>query len=121
MSAVIFKTENAVFKFDQKQMKELIARKKSEYDRDELAKLLRVISNKSNETILNPEDHYYFGFVVLDLISAGMGKVTCNICGKLYGSGQLDRKTFDINQEQKGGYPSIRKEKNSINVWRKGI
>jgi hypothetical protein len=64
MNAVIFKTQNAEFKFSQKEVKELIVREKSEYDLDELAKLLRVISNKSNETILNPGDHYYFGFVV---------------------------------------------------------
>jgi len=36
---------------------------------------LELISADNYETILNPEDHYYFGFVVLDLISAGMGKV----------------------------------------------
>ena len=64
MSAVIIKTVNAEFKFDQKEVKDFVARKKSEYDRDELAKFLRVISNKSNETILNPDDNNYFGYVV---------------------------------------------------------
>ena len=62
---------------------------------------MELISADNHETILKPEDHYYIGFVVLDLISAGMGKVTCNIGGKLYGSGPL--KEFDINPEQKGG------------------
>ena len=75
MSAVIIKTVNAEFKFDQKEVKDFVARKKSDYIRDELAKLLRVISDKRYESFLNSDDHYYFGYVSLGLISAGMGKV----------------------------------------------
>ena len=44
MFTVIFKTVNAIFKFDQKEVKELIVRKKSEYDLDEVAKLVDLIS-----------------------------------------------------------------------------
>ena len=41
MCAVIFKTSNAVFKFlTKREVKELIVRKKLEYDQDEVAKLL---------------------------------------------------------------------------------
>ena len=118
MSAVIIKTVNAEFKFDQKEVKDFVARKKSEYDRDELAKLLRVISDKRYESILNSDDHHYFGFVALDLISEDMGTATCNICGETYNVGQLKefavghgKSPFDINPEEKGGFSPLGKRK----------
>jgi len=119
MSAVIIKTVNAEFKFDQKEVKDFVARKKSEYDRDELAKLLKVISDKRYESFLNSDDHHYFGYVALDLISEGMGTVTCKICGKSYDAGQLKKfavgqgkSPFAFNHEQKGGFSLFRKRKN---------
>jgi len=42
MNTIIFKTDNAEFEFDQKEAKEVIARKKSKYDLDEVAKLLEL-------------------------------------------------------------------------------
>ena len=111
MSAVIIKTVNAEFKFDQKEVKDFVARKKSEYDRDELAKLLKVISDKRYESFLNSDDHHYFGYVALDLISDGIGRVTCNICEKIYDACQLKefaighgKSPFKIKQKQKGGF-----------------
>jgi len=71
MNAVIFKTVNAEFEFEQKEVKELIARKKSEYDLDEVVKLLEFISDKSNETIDIPEEPVYFDYIAMDLITAG--------------------------------------------------
>jgi len=118
MSAVIIKTVNAEFKFDQKEVKDFVARKKSEYDRDELAKLLKVISDKRYESFLNSDDHHYFGYVALDLISDGLGTVTCKICKKTYDACQLKefaiglgKSPFDINQEQKGGFSPLEKRK----------
>ena len=84
LKTVNFYTENSVFMFDQKQVKELIARNKSEYDRDEITRLLELISTDSYKTILNLDDNTYFGYVVLDLISTVPNKATCNICGKIY-------------------------------------
>ena len=104
-----FYTENSVFKFTQKEVKEIFICINSEYAPDEVFQILKLISADNHEIILNPGDHYYFGFVVLDLISAGTGKVTCNIGGKLYGSDPL--KEFDINQEQKGGIRLFGKRK----------
>jgi hypothetical protein len=44
MNTVIIQTQYAVFMFDQKQVKQLIARNKSEYDPDEITRLLELIS-----------------------------------------------------------------------------
>jgi hypothetical protein len=59
---------DAVFIFDQKEVVELIARKKSEYDLDEVTKLLERISADSNETIVIPKEPAYFEYIALDLI-----------------------------------------------------
>ena len=79
MKTVIFKTENDEFKFIKKEVKERLIFKQTEYAPDECTQLLELISTDSYKTILNSDDHYYFGFVVLDLISEGMGTVTCKI------------------------------------------
>jgi len=90
----------------------------SEYDPDEVSQLLKLISTDTSETILNPDDHSYFGYVALDLISEGLGTMTCQICGKSYDAGQLKqfaighgKSPFDINQEQRGGFSLFAKRK----------
>jgi len=89
MNTVIFQTENAVFKFTQKEVTEHLNALESEYDSDEVSQLLELISTDANETLLIPDDQDYFGYVALDLISKGIGTVTCNICEKIYDAGQL--------------------------------
>jgi len=108
-STVIFKTMNAVFQFDQKHAKELISRNKSEYDLDEATKLLKLISDESNEFIVIPEEPVYFDYIVLDLIAAGKGSVLCKTCNKTYEARQLKsikvgcgESPFDIKREKKG-------------------
>jgi len=90
-------------------VKELIVRKKLEYDQDEVAKLLELISDDSIETILIPEEPVYFDYIVLDLIDAGKGSALCKTCNKTYMAGQLKPITvgcggnpFDIKREKKG-------------------
>jgi len=99
-------------------VKERVICKHSEYDPDEISQLLELISTDSNETILNPDDHSYFGYVALDLIGSGIGTVTCQICGKSYDAGQLKefaigygKSPFDIKQEQKGGFSLFNKRR----------
>ena len=60
MSAVIFKTQNDEFEFIKKEVKERQISKTTDYDPDEITLLLELISADNYETILNPEDHYYF-------------------------------------------------------------
>jgi len=112
MRAVIFKTPNAVFKFDQKEVKEIIRCNRSKYDLDEVANLQDLISTEINETIVIPEEPVYFDHIALDLIdliSAGNGSALCKTCNKTYQAGQLKSikvgfggSPFDIKREKKG-------------------
>ena len=127
MNTVIFQTENAVFEFALKEVKERLIVPESEYNPDEVFKLLDFISTKRDKAISISDGHDYFGFVVLDLIGEGMGKVTCKICDKVYDTGQLKEITvghgkspFDINQEQKGGIWLFEKRKNPSMFGGKG-
>ena len=109
MRAVIFENQDGVFKFDQKEVKEIIRCNRSKYDLDEVANLLDLISIESNETIVIPEEPVYFDSIALDLISAGNGSALCKTCNKTYQAGQLKSikvgfggSPFDIKREQKG-------------------
>jgi len=127
MNTVIFNTENAVFTFTKKEVKERLIVPESEYNPDEVSQLLKLISIGGDETILYPDDHSYFGYVVLDIISEGMGTVTCKICGKTYDADQLKefavghgKSPLDINPEQKGGFRLFKKTKNPSMFGGKG-
>jgi hypothetical protein len=119
MKTVIFQTENAVFKFGKREATERLIGSESEYDSDKVTQLLNLISTDSDETIISSDNFDYFGYVVLDLISSGIGIVTCKICEKIYGAGQLKeiaighgKSPVYINPEQKGGIRLIEKRKN---------
>jgi hypothetical protein len=127
MNPVIFQTENAVFKFALTEVKERLIVPESEYNPREVFKLLDFISTDSDEIILNPDDHDYFGFVVLDLIGSGLGTVTCKICGKTYDTDHLKefaighgKSPFNTNQEQKVGIRLFEKGKNPSMFGGKG-
>jgi len=118
MNTVIFQTENSVFKFALKEVRNHLIGKKTKYAPDEVYQLLKLISTDSDETILSSADHQYFGYVVLDLISEGIGTVTCKICEKIYDAGQLKQfaighgeSPFNINQKQGGGFRLFNKRK----------
>ena len=76
MKTVIFQTENALFKFSKKTVKERPIGNQAEYDPNEVTQLLELFSTDASETLLNSDDHHYFGYVALDLIDAGTGTVT---------------------------------------------
>jgi hypothetical protein len=128
MKTVIFYTENAVFKFTQKEVKERLIVPEAEYNSDEVSQLLELISTDSDQTILAIDDHHYFGYVALDLLGSGIGTVTCKICGKIYDAGQLKefavghgKSPFDIKQQQKGGFSQFEKRKNPSMFGGKGF
>ena len=107
MSAVIYKSHNAVFTFNQNEVKELVARKKSKYDLDEVTKLLEAISADNIESIEIPEEPVYFDLIAVDLIAAGNGSVLCKTCNKTYVASQLkpikvgfDGSPLDIQREK---------------------
>jgi len=118
MNTVIFQTENAVFTFNKKEMRDHLIGKKTEYAPNENAQLLELISTGSDETISNSDAHSYFGFVALDFIGSGRGTVTCKIFEKNYDVDQLKeiavghgKSPFDTNQEQKGEFSLFEKRK----------
>ena len=123
MNTVIFNTENAVFNFAQKEVKERIIYKKTEYAPDEVTQLLELFSTDASETLLNSADNHYFGHVAVNLIGSGVGKVTCNICGKIYDASQLKefavghgKSPFDNNKQQRGGF-SLFGKRNSPSMF----
>lgn len=84
MKAVIFETPNALFEFNQKEVKEQIESKLSLYEIDETEKLLNLISAGNQETITIPEEPVFFPTIALDLIVAGKGSVFCTACNETY-------------------------------------
>jgi len=109
MRIVIFKTQNAIFKFDQKEVKKHIVHKRSKYDLDGVITLMEQISTDSYETIVIPDEPIYFDYVALDLIAAGYGSVFCKTCIKKYEARQLKPikvgyggTPFDIKREKTG-------------------
>ena len=118
MKTVIFQTENALFKFDKKEVIDHLSSPESRYDSYEVSQLLKLISTDSDEIYLSSDGHHYFGYVVLDLISGGKGSILCKICDKTYDADRLKEITvghgkspFDINKERKGGIRLFEKRK----------
>ena len=118
MDIVIYQTENAVFQFTPKEVKERLIGNQSEYDPNEVTQLLKLISTDSDETILSSIHHHYFGHVAVNLIGSGIGTATCKFCKKIYDANQLKEITFghgkspfNIYQEQKGGFRLFGKKK----------
>ena len=119
MKTVIFYTKNAVFKFNQKEVRYNLIGKKPKYALDEVSKLLKLISTDGDDTILNSDDHNYFGYVALDLIGSRKGIAACKFCDKTYDARQLKEFTlghrkspFDVKHKQKGGIRLFEKRKN---------
>ena len=90
MNTAIFETEEAIFQFNRESVMERLEHRKSSYEIEELDLLLDVISSQPDQTILSSTDHQYFGFIALELLSAGKGSAFCKNCGKRYCSNQLE-------------------------------
>jgi len=121
MRTILFKTENAVFEFSRKDVKEHLIILTAENSADEAVWLLELISTASGETILIPNEHDYFGYVALELIDAEKGSVTCVACGKIYNTNELKpitvghgRSPFDVNLKNKGGAKSLFRRKQKL-------
>ena len=118
MNTVIFKTEEAIFQFDQKTVMECLEKRKISYKIQELDLLLDVISSQPDQNILSSAEHQYFGFIALELLSAGKGSAFCKNCGKRYCSNQLEGYTvgpgeasFKAIKGKIGGFKSLFRKK----------
>jgi hypothetical protein len=91
MDTLNFRTQDAKFHFNRKSVLKCLEHRKSSYDNQELDNLIKALTNQPENATLSLEEHRYFGFIVLDLIHAGEGSVTCNnCCGKQYRCNQLE-------------------------------
>jgi len=114
MNTVIFKTENAVFQFDQKDTEACLENLATKYAVDEAETILKHISIPNDESKQIQVKHNYFGYIVLELIGAGKGSVTCEICGKMYEAQKLKpikigagESPFSINTSKKRGIKNL--------------
>jgi len=89
MNTVIFKTDDAIFQFDQKEVEAHLKFVAAEHDIDDVTQLLKLISSSNEENIFTLKEHHYFGFVALELLSKGKGSVTCKLCKQTYPSNAL--------------------------------
>ena len=114
MRAVIFNSQDGVFEFDQKEVKEIIRCNRSKYDLGQVANLQDLISAECIETIVIPDEPVYFDSIALDLIRTGTGSVFCKSCNKRYSVKQLksikvggDGNPLYIKREKKGVIKSL--------------
>ena len=89
MNTVIFKTEEAIFKFDRKSVMECLEHRKS-HQIQEIDTLIEVLSSQPYQTILSSAEHQYFGFIALDLIKSSEGYAFCKNCEQNYSFNQLE-------------------------------
>ena len=107
MKTVLFNTPEAAFNFTQKELKEQIESKLSSYEIDETKKILNVISNSHQETVVITEDQVFFDIIALNLIGAGKGTALCKSCNETYQAKDLNtiiigsgRSPLDIQREK---------------------
>jgi len=120
MKKIIFETEGALFQFDRKDVKKHLKFLEAEHGLDDVTKLLEFIST-SSKTIIIPEEHSYFGYVALDLISKGKGSSTCKTCNLTYQSKALKsitighgRSPFDAKLKKIGGIRNLFRRKRNL-------
>jgi hypothetical protein len=89
MDTIIFKTQDAVFKFNQVDTKKIIISNINKYDIIEAEKLLNQISAGNIKMITIPAEPVYFNLIGIDLIEAGHGSALCKTCNLTYSAGQL--------------------------------
>ena len=121
MNTIIFKTSNAVFKFNQKDVEAHLTPPATNNNIDEAAALLKLVKTTSGKFILSPDNHQYFEYVALDLIVSGKGSVTCRACEKIHPANQLNpitigqgKSPFAINVKTKGGIKRPHKKNPSM-------
>ena len=121
MRTVIFKTENAVFQFDRKDVEVHLGILATEYGVDEADAILKRIAIPSVDPLTIHAEPVYFGYIVLDLIGAGKGSVTCEVCGRSYKPNQLKpitighgKSPFKVNMQKKGRIKSLFSKKQKL-------
>ena len=114
MIAIIFENQNALFEFNQKDVSEHLQALTTEHDINEAASLLKLIKSASSQATFMLRDLHYARCVVMDLVAAGKGSVTCKVCDKTYAANQLRETTvghgknpFEIKIKKKGALKNL--------------
>jgi hypothetical protein len=110
MQSVIYQTENATFTFRLDDIVDRLTFYSSEYNLDEVNKLLDFLTHSREPCIIVPEEQSYFPFVVINLIAQEKGSAHCKICKKSYRPNQLKlvpvghgTSPFNVNINENGG------------------
>jgi hypothetical protein len=124
MNTVNFKTENAVFQFDLKKVKKCLETLATECGVEEENTILKRIAIPRDEPKLIQVKHNYFGHIALELIGAGKGSVTCEICGKMYETQNLKpitigtgKSPIDVKTRISGGVKCLFAKKRRMSMF----
>jgi hypothetical protein len=122
MQSVIYHTENATFTFHLDDIVDHLSFYSSEYNLEEVIKLLDFLTHSRDPCIIVPEDQSYFTFVVIRLIALSKGSVLCIICKKSYEPNRLTlvpvghgTSPFNANISKNGGVCKMLFKRNKRN------
>jgi hypothetical protein len=101
--AVIFRTSNAAFRFNQEAVKEIINENISKYA-EEAQYLLGKIDAGKEKLIEITEEPRFFDTIAIDLIARGHGEVFCKECVRKYSVTMLTKRQIGC-----GGNPCFNK------------
>lgn len=90
MITVKFLTESAIFYFDYESVRYHLEQRISDHNLPGNRRQLELLSNTTEDIIEIDQDDNSFGFVILELVKSGIGRVTCKRCDKIYSSKDLE-------------------------------
>ncbi len=107
MKTVLYKNDNALFAFEPQDVIDRL-QSYSYQNVHKATEILETISSCPSPVIEVESD--YFGYIALDLIRTGKGRLYCKECQEVYDSNQLisrplgfGRSPFEVHLEEKGG------------------
>ena len=108
MKTIFYKTDSAIFQFDQTDVNDCLNFYASQHNIDKAIILLNILNQSEDTEIHIPEDNPYFGFIVLDFLSQNKGSAFCKTCQESYTPDQLKlipighgSNPFSVNIDQK--------------------
>jgi len=89
MRTVIYNTESSIFTFTYDQVLRHLEQRISDSNLPENGRQLNLLLNSTEDVIEIDQDDHSFGFIILELIENGAGRITCKKCGQTYNSSDL--------------------------------
>jgi hypothetical protein len=118
MKTIVYKTYNAIFKFNLSDFQKCLNRYAETHNNKEVSELQNLLSSASLDQINIPERYNYAAYITLDLITDNKGTVLCKLCNKEYQPNELQSisvghgtSPFSINfKRKKGGITQLFKK-----------